>query len=237
MMRARYAANSFFYLNAMWTLVTSCLEPLNSATDGPAEHLKIGEWSSCCVIDSGRMLFVPRLRGDGCHLNHDRWYEIVVFGERSLTLCGFFVVFGLWRKRIDCSCLRWSVTVGVYAAAKFMGAAEEFMGDHREIHGSWFFWSRSRTACIVVLWNIDQKGLWRARARRPDVWAKMSPFVSGVYTMLILWSFRNQFYWMFCVWSSSIFDKAQWECETLENLVRVLQVHYENGLCTPPLVG
>ena len=26
-------------------------------------------------------------------------------------------------------------------------------------------------------------------------------------------------------------------CETLENLVRVLQVHYENGLCTPPLVG
>ena len=31
-----------------------------------------------------------------------------------------------------------------------------------------------------------KKGLWRARARRPDVWAKMSPFVSGVYTMLIL---------------------------------------------------
>jgi len=30
------------------------------------------------------------------------------------------------------------------------------------------------------------KVLWRARARRPDVWAKMSPFVSGVYTMLIL---------------------------------------------------
>jgi len=36
----------------------------------------------------------------------------------------------------------------VYAAAKFMGAAEEFMGDHRD---SWelSFWSRSRTACIV----------------------------------------------------------------------------------------
>ena len=28
--------------------------------------------------------------------------------------------------------------------------------------------------------------------------------------------------------------KLKWECETLENLVRVLQVHYENGLCTPP---
>ena len=96
MMRAKYAANSFFYLNAMWTLVTSCLEPLNSATDGPAEHLKISEWSSCCVIDSGRMLFVPRLRGDGCHLNHDRWYEIVVrasgvwpfVGSSSFLVCG-----------------------------------------------------------------------------------------------------------------------------------------------------
>ena len=29
--------------------------------------------------------------------------------------------------------------LGVYAAAKFMGAAEKFMGDHREIHGSWVF--------------------------------------------------------------------------------------------------
>ena len=38
-----------------------------------------------------------------------------------------------------------------------MGAVEEFMGDHREINGSWVFWSRSRTASIVVLWNIDQK--------------------------------------------------------------------------------
>ena len=74
MMRAQCAADSDFYLNAMWMLVTSCLDPLNSATDGPAEHLnlKIGESSSCWVIDSGRMLFVPRLRGDGCHLNHDR---------------------------------------------------------------------------------------------------------------------------------------------------------------------
>ena len=96
MMQAQCAADSNFYLNAMWTLVTSCLEPLNSATDGPAEHLKISEWSSCCVIDSGRMLFVPRLRGDGCHLNHDRWYEIVVrasgvwpfVGSSSFLVCG-----------------------------------------------------------------------------------------------------------------------------------------------------
>ena len=74
MMRAQCAADSNFYLNAMWTLVTSCLEPLNSATDGPAEplNLKIGELSSCWVSELGRMLFVPRLRGDGCHLNHDR---------------------------------------------------------------------------------------------------------------------------------------------------------------------
>ena len=55
MKRAKCAADSFFYLNAMWMLVTSCLEPLNSATDGPAEHLnlKIGESSSCWVSELG----------------------------------------------------------------------------------------------------------------------------------------------------------------------------------------
>ena len=55
MMRAQCAADSNFYLNAMWTLVTSCLEPLNSATDGPAEqlNLKIGESSSCWVSELG----------------------------------------------------------------------------------------------------------------------------------------------------------------------------------------
>ena len=74
MMRAKYAANSIFYLDAIGGGVTSCLEPLNSATDGPAEplNLKISELSSCWVSELGRMLFVPRLRGDGCHLNHDR---------------------------------------------------------------------------------------------------------------------------------------------------------------------
>jgi len=65
-------------------------------------------------------------------------------------------------------------------------------------------------------------------------WAKMSPYVSGVCTMLILWGLRNQFYWMFCVWSSSIFEEAQMGAWNVENWIRVLQVHYENGLCTPP---
>ena len=139
MMRAKYAANSFSYLNAMWTLVIFCLEPLNSATDGPAEHLKISEWSSCCVVDSGRMLFVPRLRGDGCHLNHDRWYEIVVrasgvwpyVGSSSFLVCGGRGSIAAVSDEV--------LQLGVYAAAKFMGAAEKFMGDHREIHGSWVF--------------------------------------------------------------------------------------------------
>ena len=74
MMRAQCAADSIFYLDAIGGGVTSCLEPLNSATDGPAEplNLKIGELSSCWMSELGRMLFVPRLRGDGCHLNHDR---------------------------------------------------------------------------------------------------------------------------------------------------------------------
>ena len=55
MMRAKCAADSDFYLNAMWMLVTSCLEPLNSATDEPVEHLnlKIGESSSCWVSELG----------------------------------------------------------------------------------------------------------------------------------------------------------------------------------------
>ena len=70
MMRAKYAANSFSYLNAMWTLVTSCLEPLNSATDGPAEHLKISEWSSYWVSELGEdaVYSTPERRW----LNHDR---------------------------------------------------------------------------------------------------------------------------------------------------------------------
>ena len=72
MMRAKCAADSNFYLNAMWTLVTSCLEPLNSATDGPAEplNLKIGESSSCWVSELGEdaVYSTPERRW----LNHDR---------------------------------------------------------------------------------------------------------------------------------------------------------------------
>ena len=70
--------------------------------------------------------------------------------------------------------------MGVYAAAKFMGAAEKFMGDHREIHGSWVFGVEALRHVSSFYGISITKGLWRARART------MSPFVSGVYTMLIL---------------------------------------------------
>ena len=53
MMRAQCAADSNFYLDAIGGGVTSCLEPLNSATDGPAEHLKISDWSSYWVSKLG----------------------------------------------------------------------------------------------------------------------------------------------------------------------------------------
>ena len=96
---------------------------------------------------------------------------------------------------------RWSVTGGsAVKPQSLLGAAKRSMGGPPRNSWELGFWSRYNTACIVV-W-------WRARAWRP-VWAKMSPYVFGVYTALILWGFRNQFYWMFCVWSSSIFDKAQ----------------------------
>ena len=71
MMRAQCAADSNFYLNAIGTYRTACLEPLNSATDGPAEYLiwKIGEPSSCWVSDLGEdvVYSAPERRW----LNHD----------------------------------------------------------------------------------------------------------------------------------------------------------------------
>ena len=72
MMRAKCAADSNFYLDTIGGGVTSCLEPLNSATDGPAEplNLKIGELSSCWVseLDEDVVYSTPERRW----LNHDR---------------------------------------------------------------------------------------------------------------------------------------------------------------------
>ena len=72
MMRAQCAADSNFYLDAIGGGVTSCLEPLNSATDGPAEplNLNIGELSSCWVSELGEdvVYSTPARRW----LNHDR---------------------------------------------------------------------------------------------------------------------------------------------------------------------
>ena len=141
-MRAQCAADSNFYLNAIGTHRTYCLETLNSATDGPAEYLKIGEWSSCWVSELGEdvVYSTPERRW----LNHDRWYEIMiraVFSRRVRRyIVRWFCVEEEDRMIWNCGFVfRRSVTAGSVEAAKFMGAAEEFMGDHREIHGSWVF--------------------------------------------------------------------------------------------------
>ena len=162
----------------MWTLVTSCLEPLNSATNGPAEHLKISEWSSCCVIDSGRMLFVPRLRGDGCHLNHDRWYEIVVraawvwpfVGSSSLLVYGGRgSIAAVSDEVLQWECMQlqslWELQRNLWETTeKFMGAG--FFGVEAEQHVSSFddvperagqyfrlhsYWPRCRLMCLVYI--------------------------------------------------------------------------------------
>jgi len=227
MMRAQCTADSNFYLNAMWTLVTSCLEPLNSATDGPAEHLKISEWSSCCVIDSGRMLFVPRLRGDGCHLNHDRWYEIVV---RASGVWPFVGSSSFWfveeEDRLQLSQMK--CYSGSVCSCKVYGSCRGIYG--RPPRNSWelSFWSRSRTACIVNVVTTPKRAGQLGQDVALCVWC---------ITVLILWGFRNQFYWMFCVWSSSIFDKAQMGVWNIWKLgTRTSSTLREWVMYPPPLV-
>ena len=88
-----------FLLGRDWTLVTSCLEPLNSATDGPAEHLKISEWSSCWVSELGEDVVYSTL--GRLWLNHDRWYEIMIRAVFLRRVRRFIVVDFVWRKRIE----------------------------------------------------------------------------------------------------------------------------------------
>mgnify|MGYP007071505594 CR=1 FL=1 len=70
------------------------------------------------------------------------------------------------------------------------------------------FWSRSNTACIVnfVAYQSAQAS-----------WAKMSPYVFGVYTVLILWGFRNQFNCSVLCDSPLGFNvKIKWESKKLK---------------------
>ena len=53
--------------------------------------------------------------------------------------------------------------LGVYAAAKFMGAAEKFMGDHREIHGSWVFGVEALRH-VSSFYGISTKGLMASQS-------------------------------------------------------------------------
>merc|ERR1711935_830728 len=96
---------------------------------------------------------------------------------------------------------------------------EKFMGAE--------FWSRSNTACIVnfVTHQSAQSQLGQFRCRLMCLVYIRCLFceASGTSSIGCFVCDLHRF---------SI--KLKWECETLENWVRVLQVHYENGLCTPP---
>jgi len=172
---------------------------------------------------------------EGCCLFH-AWEAMVViwtmiddmrswFGRAEFDPCGFFVVFWLCGGRGSIAAVSDEVLQWECMQLQSLWELQRNLWETTEIHGSWVFGVEAEQHVSSMLWQHQS-----AQAS----WAKMSPYVFGVYTVLILWGFRNKFYWMFCVWSSSIFDKAQWECEKVESLVRVLQVHYENGLCTPP---
>ena len=104
--------------------------------------------------------------------------------------CGFF--------------FRRSVTAGSVEAAIFIIS----MGDHREIYGSWVFGAEA-------IQHVSSTS-WRTKARRAS-WAKMSPYVFGVYTVLILWGFRNQFNCSVLCDSPLGFNvKIKWESKKLK---------------------
>jgi len=65
-----------------------------------------------------------------------------------------------------------------------LGAAKKSMGDHREIHGSWVFGVEALQH-VSSFYGISTKSFMASQSAQVS-WAKMSPFVSGVYTMLIL---------------------------------------------------
>ena len=86
MMRAKCAADSFFYLDlrlegvaATFAGSSSCLESLNSATDGRQNILiwRLASRAATGWASLVRMLFIPRLKGDGWIMIDDLslWFE------------------------------------------------------------------------------------------------------------------------------------------------------------------
>jgi len=124
--------------------------------------------------------------------------------------------------------------LGVYAAAKFMGAAEKFMGDHREIHGSWVFGVEALRH-VSSFYGISIKRVYGEPERAGHMFGPRCRLLCLVYIRCLFCEASGTSSIGCFVCDLHRFSiKLKWECETLENLVRVLQVHYENGLCTPP---
>ena len=124
---------------------------------------------------------------------------------------------------------------GSVCSCKVYGSCRGIYG--RPPRNSWelSFWSRSRTACIVVLWNIDQKKVYGEPERAGPMFGPRFRLLCLVYIQCLFCEASGTSSIGCFVCDLHRFSiKLKWECETLENLVRVLQVHYENGLCTPP---
>ena len=96
---------------------------------------------------------------------------------------------------------------GSVCSCKVYGSCRGIYG--RPPRNSWelSFWSRSRTACIVNVVTTPKRASW----------AKMSPYVFGLYTVLILWGFRNQFNCSVLCDSPLGFNvKIKWESKKLK---------------------
>ena len=106
-----------------------------------------------------------------------------------------------------------------------MGAAEEFMGDHRGIHGSWVFGVDAIQHVSSFDDALERDGQFGPRCRLMCLVYIRCLFceASGTSSIGCFVCDLHRF---------SI--KLNGSVKHWENLVRVLQVHYENGLCTPP---
>ena len=110
-------------------------------------------------------------------------------------------------------------------AAKFIGSCKEV--DGRPPRNSWElgFWSRAEQHVSSFDDALERDGQFGPRCRLMCLVYIRCLFCEASGTSSI---------GCFVCDLHRFSMKLKWECETLENLVRVLQVRYENGLCTPP---
>ena len=113
-----------------------------------------------------------------------------------------------------------------------MGAAEKSMGEPpKKFMGAMF----NEAKAVSMYWQLDaiqmRSGLFlMSQDAALYVWYMYSAYCVRLCEPVPSDDFVCDLHRIF-------FDKAQWECRNWKHEICVLQVHYENGLCTPPLVG